>query len=127
MSLLSEQASRILKIPGWRAYRFECIAGGGMLLRGAVCDETFKRGPRKGCTNWGKRDRSTERQLALSASEMAEFERAWEIETGKCHECMGSGQVFLRWSQSEGRMTHDCHRCLGSGVRLGRRAEVGAP
>ncbi|MFP2898778.1 hypothetical protein [Corallococcus sp. 4LFB] len=86
---------------GHPAPREQCTS----IVTGAVCTATFKSGPRKGELNWAKRDRSTERELAIPFPEFDAFLLEWEAETGRCHNCYGNGRAFDRV----------CYRCGGAG------------
>ena len=52
--------------------------------------------------------------LVLDADVDAERAR-YEIETGKCSECLGSGEEFRRWSKDKGTETKTCSKCNGTG------------
>lgn len=75
------------------------------LLKGAMPGPPFKSGPRKGRTNWAKRDRSFDRTVVISNEDFDAFKRNWELETGLCCECGGDGD----WCGVK------CPRCCGSG------------
>lgn len=115
------QARRALGMPdNWRLFSWQCVPSGSMdsthvRLRGAVCTAVFTRGPRKGRTNWAKRDRSTECEVYISHADHDAFCIQWEAETGHCHECTGTGQTFAGWSVADGVRHRTCTRCLGTG------------
>ena len=57
--------------------------------------------------------------IATGRSEAeVEFRLAWENETGRCHECVGTGEVFRSWHY------RPCTRCDATGKArvAGRRA-----
>lgn len=113
--LYEEQARRVVGIDGWRLYAIQAIKPSGILIKGAVCTATFKRGPRKGQTNWSKRLAETERTVCFSVAEVDAFRAEWERETGKCNECTGTKQTLARWSSTEGTTYRTCRRCNGTG------------
>lgn len=121
VDLLSEQASRLVGLPGWTGYRFECVKPDTILVTGAVCAVPFKSGPRKGTKNWAKRDRSTDRTIAISGESRRAFETQWENETGLCHRCTGTGHRCVGWGEKDGDRYRTCPRCQGSG----RKPEAG--
>lgn len=100
-----------LEVKGHPAPREQCVS----LVTGAVCKETFKSGPRKGEKNWGKRDRSTERELAVTFAELDAFMAKWEAETGLCSACGGGGETMTGWSAESGSAYARCRPCAGSG------------
>lgn len=99
---------------GWQWYRQEAIDG-GLLVTGAVCDATYKSGPRKGLTNWSKRDKATERRILISELAMLGRRMQWERDTGKCSECFGTGAEWAGWSAKDGNRTRPCRRCGSTG------------
>ena len=108
----------------WKVYQWECLPKSSMQtthfqVTGAVCDAVYSKGPRKGETNWSKRDRKTEMQFVCSVAEAEAFCLEWEQETGKCHKCEGSGQTFAGWNPTDGNKYRTCQRCNGSGEMKG--------
>ena len=103
----------------WKAFQFVCLPRGAVATThyevvGAECDAVFTRGPRKGETNWGKRNLKTERSFICSVAEGELFLREWE-ETGKCHRCDGAGKEWVGWSEETGHKHRECSRCFGTG------------
>ena len=80
----------------------------------------LKTGPRKGKPTW--RDVPTQKAVVTGAEIEAEKAR-YEADTGKCSDCMGSGQVLARWSAAEGKKYRPCGRCGGTGERPNVRAK----
>lgn len=76
---------------------------------GAVAPFKTK-GPNKGERNWKKMDPATRREVYLPVEEHKAWVAAWEIKTGKCSACQGSGQTL-----SGGK---SCPRCSGFGERV---------
>jgi hypothetical protein len=105
---------------GWRWFELKCVGeladdGSGVLVTGAVCTAIYSRGKRKGETNWTKRDRSTQRELFISRNEYEKRRMKWQADTGKCVECMGSGQRFASHSIYEGIKYKPCNKCGATG------------
>ncbi len=100
--------------PEWQAYLWE-VKGIGIYIEGAVPNGVFKRGKRKGHTNWKLRDKNTEAAITIPNDRHREWLRRWETDTGKCHHCKGTGQEFAGWSVSEGVKRRDCGRCGATG------------
>jgi hypothetical protein len=96
---------------GFQFFCWERIGTDALKLTGCVVTRSYAKGPRKGrpCYN-GKRV-----SVVVTDAE-AEAERTrYELETGQCGECMGSGQVFRSWSVDEGTKTRPCDVCGASG------------
>ena len=108
--------------PEWRIHRWQRLPEdahyGGFThtaVTGAVCNAVFLRGPRKGPTNWSKRDPDTDRGVIISDVEHNAWLLAWEKQTGKCHECGGTGQEWAGWNHETGDRYRDCRRCKATG------------
>lgn len=114
VDLMSLQASRVLGIPGWVAWRFEAVEPDSVLLTGAVCPEVYKSGPRKGRTNYNAHDPKTKRMVVLTTESRRAFDRVWEAETGMCCQCQGAGKVVASCGVS-GTTYRECRCCKGSG------------
>lgn len=114
-NLLDMQAAERIGIPDWLPYHYESIDG-GFLLTGAVAP-VITRGPRKGRRNWKKRDSATERKIVLTRDEVTQYQAAWSARTGKCHRCVGLGEVFASWSKVSGTKYKPCTACQGTGAK----------
>lgn len=103
---------------GWRWFELRAVdngsEGGAILIRGVVCTTMYKSGPAKGLPNWTKADNSTEQLHVTTDAELEQLRAAWEIETGKCQACGGTGQRTVSIS-IDGTRTQMCKRCRGSG------------
>ena len=75
--------------PGWRWYQLEAVPkffaskapdrkNAACIVRGAVCTATITRGPRKGETNWAKRDRSTDHTIVITFADYDARVAAWK-------------------------------------------------
>lgn len=95
---------------GWRWYSLQAVGenrkNGAAIVKGAVCTAVYKSGPRKGTTNWTKRDKSTEREFLITFAEYDARVAAYESSTGHCSSCGGAG----KWESGR-----DCARCRGTG------------
>ena len=104
---------------GWEVFIWETInmdtPNEAIQFTGAVVNETFKSGPRKGRKNFAKRDKSTEMKLVMTRPELHAFRENWGAENGKCPTCLGSGQVFQSWNHETGTTYRECNRCKASG------------
>jgi len=122
MDMLSEHAREMLGMPPeWSAYYFKAIGHSSVesntkliQVKGAVAP-LITRGKHKGAPNWRKSDKTTEREVFFTPGEHDEWCRQWEVRTGKCSKCMGSGKVFARWSITEGTSYKPCSTCNGTG------------
>lgn len=57
----------------------------------------------------------TERTIIFSMAEFDAFLREWELETGKCHHCDGTGQAWDGWNAEKGNSYRDCTHCFKTG------------
>jgi hypothetical protein len=87
-----------------------------MLVNGAVCHARFQKGKSAGCTDWKKRDKSTERMFVIRRAELEAFQREWQARTGKCFECYGTGQDWAGWNAKTGNRYRPCQHCKATGV-----------
>lgn len=123
VDFISLQCQRVLGIPDWEWYSVRAVPPDVTLVEGAVCRVRYKTGSRKGANNWSKRDRSTDRTMALRSVDMARFRAEWERETGKCADCSGSAWKWCGASVGEGSRYMPCPRCKATG-RIGQAADV---
>lgn len=65
--------------------------------------------------NYKKRDRSTEVALPLMDDDHEAWLRQWELKSGKCHVCQGSGKMWTGWNAESGHRYGPCNRCGESG------------
>jgi hypothetical protein len=117
--LMNEQAKQLNgNVPGWAPYLWEAADGANraIIITGAVAP-LLTRGKNKGQPNWRTMDRDTVSRVVLSESERHEYCAAWERETGKCSECVGTGEVSNGWSREHGARYKTCPKCNGTGLR----------
>lgn len=104
---------------GWRWFHVQ-VKGSGehsvFLAKGGVDGAVFKSGPRKGKPNPAKRTHVAE--IVITCAELDERQGRWEVETGDCHRCGGSGETVARVHRTEGTTYRRCERCKGGG-RIG--------
>jgi hypothetical protein len=110
----SMHARKLLGLPDeWHWFSLEAKDGGGgrrfTLIKGAIPLRTISRGPRKGQWDWSQR--KDEREVIVSDEEHRAFVAAWELETGKCATCGGSGHTLARWSSESGAEYRPCWKC----------------
>ncbi len=102
--------------PEWRWFSSEWKGEGEhavMLVKGGVPGAPFARGKNKGKPNPANRTQVAE--LVISREHMDAIKSQWQVKTGKCAKCAGSGQICWRWSKEGGRETRDCKACAGTG------------
>jgi len=104
----------------WTVFLYRWMPPGGppiyLEMTGAVAPQ-YRTGPRKGRTNYRRRDRATERTVYIRVEEHDAWLARWEGETGQCRGCAGVGDKPWR-SGPDGTETRPCHRCGGSGKAL---------
>lgn len=87
---------------------------GGFIVTGAEITGTITHGPRKGKARYSK---DTVRVIVTKAEVDAECDR-YESETGRCSNCLGTGQQFDGWAIKTGARFKTCERCGGNGAEL---------
>jgi hypothetical protein len=90
-----------------------------VLVRGAVCSTIYRSGPRKGQTNWHKRDKSTEIEFVIAVTDFDARIARWEAETGSCRACGGTGQA-VRSCGAGGTTYRACTRCDANQLEMFR-------
>lgn len=95
---------------GWRWCKFEAI-GDDVLLEGAH-PNIISKGKRKGLPSWKGLVLT---KVVLTRVDIAQAEADYEVRTGLCRQCGGSGQEWYRWHFEEGNSYRTCTRCSGSG------------
>lgn len=115
MTMMDEHARHKLGMPEtWQPYRYEHVDPDIVLITGMVAPLRTS-GRDKGYPNFRKGDRTTERKTGFSTQEHFQFQRAWELRTGKCANCIGSGKVIAAAHADGTRAYRQCDRCEGSG------------
>lgn len=116
--------------PEWDGYHFECIGQprDTKLIRvtGAVAP-LKTRGKSKGCHNWRKMDKTTEKTAFFTPAEHDDWLKAWEQKTGKCANCAGTGETLFRWSVANGVENKLCGKCSGTGKQPNAKSEGAEP
>jgi hypothetical protein len=83
-------------------------------VKGAIYKTRLKTGPRKGKINFRSPEAGTECAVSIPALLLQQWKRRWEIETGLCSECQGSGRTLSSMGVS-GTKYRTCSKCRGSG------------
>jgi|GEM_PF-4473816 len=81
-------------------------------ITGAVY-QRYLRGPKKGRLMFDKKPVGHLCAVAITKAEHDAYLVAWEIRTGKCYRCCGTGEVVTGWSRAEGK------HAAGQGLALG--------
>ena len=109
---LTEVARRKVGAPSeWEVFAWEMIGDTNDFVVTGGIPRLLTRGPRKGQKTW---DGPSQKAVVTQSELHAEHAR-YELATGKCGDCFGSGEVFAGWSVSEGTRMKSCRRCGGSG------------
>jgi hypothetical protein len=96
--------------PPFEFYRIEVIEN-GYILTGADVIGIIQRGKKKGRKRYSK-------QLTkafVSESEVVQEQKLWQETAGKCYRCLGSGEIIIKTSISEGITLDTCKVCDGTG------------
>lgn len=96
--------------PNWSYYTWEDV-GGALIVKGS---EEYRKtkGANKGARAW----RGPKLTVVVTDEDQRMEERLYEAETGKCHQCQGDGQMWLKWTHDVGNHFGPCNRCAGTGV-----------
>lgn len=98
--------------PEWRWCNGQVIGETrDFLVEGGVPRE-LKSGIRKGLPTWKDAVLS---KCVVTDAEIRLAQMDYEIETGKCWECAGSGEKHIRWNHKTGNQFADCPRCDATG------------
>lgn len=119
LNLLDECArERVGMGSEWSPFRYEALDGNDypILITGAIAP-VKTRGKNAGRRDWKKLDKSTERRIVITRTELRAWEEAWSVRTGLCSKCSGLGDVHAGWSRDTGNRYATCPVCKGSGVR----------
>lgn len=76
---------------------------------------TFKSGKRKGQPKPRSAVPGTERTFHFTMQDLDDLQRQWEVETGNCFTCEGTGRALAGWSRDTGDRFENCHRCGATG------------
>ena len=93
---------------GWEPYSWQWIIGGVLVIGGVP--RLLKRGPRKGQKTWDRNGA----MVAVTTEEIAAEFCRYEIDSGRCGNCMGDGSVVSR-AGIDGTTYKQCPRCAGTG------------
>ena len=123
MQLLDEHVRELLNMSDdWEIYFFESLDGKCFKLIGAVAP-LKKSGKNKGEKNWAKLDKATEKTVYITPDGHRVWMQQWETKTGKCSQCVGTGQELIGWSIKTGKVMRPCKKCSGSGNALSEQIE----
>jgi hypothetical protein len=118
MNLLEEHARELLQMPQtWGVYRFTCVPQINpthVHLYGAVAPDV------DGKTDWKKMDKTSKREVLISHKDHAEWIKQWEVKTGKCAECKGTGKRWIGWGKDTGSRYKPCEHCKATGKQGGK-------
>lgn len=109
----------------WQAYKWEAEGDretGYLVLTGGVFRRRITRGKRKGEVNFKKPEPNTLRTLVIPNVLHRAWRAQWQIETGYCAECEGTGQSWAGWGINTGNRYRQCTKCNGSGVHQATEA-----
>jgi hypothetical protein len=117
MDWWNETAKRVYGAPeGWRWCSLDGhnAPKGFVMVEGAVPVGEFRSGARKGRTKWPPKSKLD--TIWIHDNELAETKRLWSEQTGKCAECVGSGQRLHSVSVRDGTVYKPCKYFNGTGL-----------
>jgi hypothetical protein len=104
--------------PEWEAYCWEAKGEkdtGFIVLKGGVYLKKVQRGKNKGRTDHRNPEPGTEATLSLSNAAHETWLRHWEVETGHCAKCFGTGLAWAGWHHIKGAAYRPCTTCGATG------------
>ncbi len=106
-------ARRVYSLPTeWRPQIYRSLDSAGFELIGAAPIGTYTRGPRKGRPKFPPRKQM--RSVFITHDQIRQTRHLWELETGLCSHCGGSGQLPSVIS-IHGNTYKPCHWCNATG------------
>ncbi|NTX00030.1 MAG: hypothetical protein HGB35_08930 [Geobacteraceae bacterium] len=97
---------KVGEIDGWEMCIIEAVTG-GMFITGGIPRMV---GNKKKWPAKKQMDR-----ILLTRADVEAEESRYELETGGCYVCYGTGQETAGWSAAEGVRYRECTRCMGVG------------
>jgi hypothetical protein len=120
INLFEEHARALAKMPEeWKVYSFKAIpnSDGTLEFKGAIAP-IYSQGKSKGLPNWKMADKDSERAVYIKDADHDLWLVKWEASTGKCHQCVGTGEVFQSWETGKGVTYKKCSVCVGTGAAI---------
>lgn len=103
--------------PEWNWFRMQCEGQHpdywGMTIEGGVAPPKT-RGKNAGKPNWRKA--TLVRKFTATDAQRKAWLRTWEADTGKCHECWGTGWRWAGWNYETGNRYERCRHCDATGL-----------
>jgi len=97
--------------PTFKFLNWQATDDGSNILEGAPT-RIVVRGKHKGRAKFN----GQKQIVVVTEAEHKEAELAYEIATGKCSKCIGSGREFAKWDHITGTWFRACSKCTGSGL-----------
>lgn len=115
-----QHALELYNLPvGWKAYSWAAKGdkGTGFIeLKGGVFNKKIERGKNKGKTDYRNPDPGTAATVSLSHKAHKAWLERWEVETGHCAECFGTGLAWASWCSVHGTSFRPCTKCGATGA-----------
>ena len=132
-----QNAIEIYGLPkDWTAFMWKAVGDkettGYTEMEGGVYKTAYASGKNKGSLNYSKPEPGTKAKVVLPCKVHAAWLLQWEVETGHCHQCHGTGRQNWGWSAAKGTRHRACDRCNETGrapaavVARSQRQEVPA-
>lgn len=86
---------------------------GGFLMEGSEF-KLLTRGKNKGKPKWFGQSV----KCICTKQELDAFELNYEVTTGNCYECQGSGETMKSWDAVLGKTYKPCRKCNGTGKHI---------
>jgi hypothetical protein len=114
-----QHARELYNLPAsWEAYSWSAKGErdtGFIELNGGVFNKKIERGRNKGKTDFRSPEPGTSATLSLSHAAHKAWLARWEVETGHCAECLGTGLAWAGWCSVYGTSFRPCTKCGATG------------
>jgi len=87
-------------------------------MKGGVYRHTIEKGKRKGEPDYKRPEPGTVATISVTPGQIEAWLDRWEMETGYCHKCDGTGFEWSGWSAQHGHRYRSCDRCKQTGRSL---------
>lgn len=110
-------------IPYWELFAWERIdptlKRNDFIVKGGI-PRLLAKGKYKGRKTWKD---SNVYKCVVAEEEIAAEEKSFSENTGKCHRCLGRGEVFASWNKDNGTTYRPCKPCNATGKHNPTHAE----
>lgn len=126
---LDQHARELYNLPSdWAAYSWFAHGTketGYVELKGGVFRKKIERGKNKGKTDFRNPEPGTQATFSLANVAHKAWLRLWEMDTGYCAECNGTGLAWAGWDHVKGSAYRPCKPCNATGSAASAKVRQG--